>query len=60
MVLTVKLLVCYLCVSEQRPLDDRFRATDSERGRKSIDDHLLDDHSAVAVNQALLNKWVNR
>lgn len=58
-VMVVRLLVCPLCVRERKP-EERFRAADSERGRKSIDEHMLDDHSAVSVNQLLLNRWMDK
>jgi hypothetical protein len=50
----VRLLVCGLCVSEGVPPEERFRASDSERGKRSIGEHIIDDHAAVAVNELLL------
>jgi hypothetical protein len=54
-VLRIKLLICAVCVQENVPSEERFRASDSVRGRRSIDEHILDDHSAAVVN-ALLEK----
>lgn len=56
--LTIRLVVCALCVQENRAPEERFRASDSERGRRSVDDHILDDHSAASVN-ALLTQGVD-
>jgi hypothetical protein len=58
--LTVKLLICGLCKADTtvKP-EDRFRAADSERGRRSVVEHMLDRHSAAMVN-SLLNSWENR
>ena len=57
--LVVRLLVCGLCVQEKRAVEARFRAADSERGQRSVLEHMLDDHAASVVN-SLLNSWENR
>lgn len=59
--MVIKLLVCGLCSADPnvKP-EDRFRAADSERGQRSVVEHMLDEHSAAVVNALLLNSWENR
>lgn len=43
--LVIRLLVCKLCVRDGVPPVERFRASDSEPGRRAISEHALETHA---------------